>query len=178
MNNAANEQALQANRETMVSLAWRAAFKKWVDADLRRVHRVWTQIRANDGRVTTLPMVAALTLEFSCNRLKARNHYLARAVDAGILVQSTDQTDARINVFSVSENAVSALNMIATWMPLIDKVIMLQRAAKPDEFDAGSDLLPPEIYMDTRSEGAKKLLNEALKMQIQKILAEKKGATT
>ena len=172
--NPANEEALQANRETMVSLAWLQAFGKWVEPEQRRVYRVWTQIRAKYGRVTTEPMVAALTLEFSCNPHKARD-LLARTVDVKILAQATDVTDARIKTFSVTLGSVAALNRISSWMPLIDKAIMMQREAEPNDYDAGADLLPPEIYIDTRSDAAKKLLEKALEGRMQKIRHAKKG---
>lgn len=172
--NIVDEQALQANRETMVSLAWMVAFGKWIDADQRRVFRVWTQVRAKDGCVSAKPMVAALTLEFSCSPPTAKKH-LKRTVDLGIFNCDRSVTDARMKIYSVSTTAEAALPRIFRWMPLIDKVIGLQRSAEMNNFDAGADLLPPEIYIDTRSPGAKKLLEKAMNDRMKKINDAKNG---
>jgi hypothetical protein len=175
--NIADEQALQANRETMVSLAWRLAFGKSIDADQRRVFRVWTQVRAKDGRVSANPMVAALTLEFSCSSPTAKKH-LKRTVDLGILNCDQCVTDARIKLYSISATAEVALTRIFGWMPLIDTVISSQRAAEPNDFNAGADILPPEIYIDTRSPGAKMLLEKAMNDRMKKIKDAKNGVET
>lgn len=175
--NIANEQALQANRETMVSLAWHLAFGKWVDADQRRVFRVWTQVRSQDGQVTSNPIVAALTLEFSCSPPTAVKH-LARAVDLELLVCAAGINDGRSRVYSISAASEVAFSRIFGWMPLIDRAVMLQRDAEPNDFNAGADLLPPEIYIDTRSDAAKKLLKRALDDRMKKISDAKKGVET
>lgn len=170
----ANEQAIQANRDTMVDLAWRHAFCKSIEPEQQRVHRVWTQVRAKYGRVTTGPMVAALTLEFSCCPPKARGH-LARTVDCKLLLQSLDPHDSRVKIFTVPAEAQEAISKVFRLIPVIDQVVLLQRAAMLNDFEAGSDLLPAEVYIDKRSKEAERLLKTKIDKKMEEISKMKKG---
>ena len=168
------EAALDANRETMVSLAWCHAFGQYVDVNYRKILKVWSQVKSVNLRVEAQPFQAALMAEFGCSEPKARN-YISAAVQSKFLSKQPFEQDARFKVFELTPETRLKRRNAQALNRNIDEVMRLQRAAEIGVFDAGKDLLPPGVYIDTRDPEMKDLLRKNIQSRVEELRTDKKG---
>lgn len=168
------EAALDVNRETMVSLAWCYAFGQYVDEDYRKILRTWWQIQTVNKCVETQPFQAALMAVFQCSEPTARK-LINEAIRAGFLTKQSAGHDERFKIFQLTKDTQKKRQIALGLNQNIDAVIKSQRQAKLGDFKAGSEILPPEVYFDSRDPHMQEKLKNNINKSVVDIRADKKG---